>query len=43
MSGSSVGIDDMEIPKAKAEIIEAAEQEVREIEDQFASGLVTQG
>jgi DNA-directed RNA polymerase subunit beta' len=43
VSGSSVGIDDMEIPKAKAEIIEAAEQEVREIEDQFASGLVTQG
>lgn len=43
VSGSSVGIDDMEIPLAKAEIIESAENEVREIEDQFASGLVTQG
>ena len=33
----------MVIPDEKKEIIGAAEQEVREIEDQYASGLVTQG
>ena len=43
LSGSSVGIDDMVIPDEKKTIIESAEQEVREIEDQFNSGLVTQG
>ncbi|CBL43942.1 DNA-directed RNA polymerase beta\' subunit [gamma proteobacterium HdN1] len=43
LSGSSIGIDDMVIPQAKARIISEAEDEVREIEDQFASGLVTQG
>jgi DNA-directed RNA polymerase subunit beta' len=42
-SGSSIGIIDMEIPAEKAEIIRGAEDEVREIEQQFASGLVTQG
>src|SRR5690554_5134842 len=42
-SGSSVGIDDMVIPAAKAEILGKAEDEVREIEEQFASGLVTRG
>ena len=43
LSGASVGIDDMIIPDAKASIIEAAEEEVKEIEDQFSAGLVTQG
>ena len=43
LSGASVGIDDMVIPDEKKTILDAAEQEVREIEDQFASGLVTQG
>ena len=42
-SGSSVGIEDMVIPGAKVEIIAKAEDEVREIEEQFASGLVTRG
>ncbi len=42
-SGASIGIDDMVIPEAKKSIIESAEQEVREIENQYASGLVTQG
>ncbi|NVJ61851.1 MAG: DNA-directed RNA polymerase subunit beta', partial [Gammaproteobacteria bacterium] len=42
-SGASVGINDMEVPQVKAEIIARAEAEVREIEDQYASGLVTQG
>ncbi len=42
-SGSSVGIDDMVIPKEKAEIIDEAETEVAEIQEQFQSGLVTAG
>ena len=42
-SGSSVGINDMVIPQAKAKILASAEDEVREIEEQFASGLVTRG
>lgn len=43
LSGASVGIDDMVIPDEKKVIIDASEQEVREIEEQFASGLVTHG
>ncbi|WP_444996863.1 DNA-directed RNA polymerase subunit beta' [Aliikangiella sp. IMCC44359] len=43
LSGASVGIDDMVIPDEKKTIIDSAEQEVREIEEQFASGLVTHG
>ena len=42
-SGASIGVDDFVIPERKAAIIEEAEDEIREIESQFASGLVTQG
>ena len=42
-SGSSIGVNDFEIPDAKATIISEADEEVKEIEQQFASGLVTQG
>jgi DNA-directed RNA polymerase subunit beta' len=42
-SGASIGIEDMEIPDDKASIIEQADNEVREIESQFRSGLVTNG
>ncbi|OGT69268.1 MAG: DNA-directed RNA polymerase subunit beta' [Gammaproteobacteria bacterium RIFCSPHIGHO2_12_FULL_45_9] len=42
-AGLSIGIDDMLIPDEKGAIIARAENEVREIEQQFASGLVTQG
>lgn len=42
-SGASIGIEDMEIPDDKASIIEHADNEVREIESQFRSGLVTNG
>ena len=41
--GASIGIEDMEIPEDKALIIEQADNEVREIESQFRSGLVTNG
>ena len=42
-SGTSIGVNDFVIPDAKAEIIADADGEVKEIESQFASGLVTQG
>ncbi len=42
-SGSSIGINDFVIPKEKAHLIDMAEAEVKEIEDQYAAGLVTQG
>ncbi len=43
LSGVSVGIDDMVIPQAKYDLIEDAEAEVAEIQEQFQSGLVTAG
>ena len=43
ISGASIGVNDFEIPEEKAEIIERATGEVKEIEDQYASGLVTAG
>ncbi|WP_456268324.1 DNA-directed RNA polymerase subunit beta' [Kushneria sp. AK178] len=42
-SGASIGVNDFVIPDSKKEIIESAEEEVKEIEDQFSSGLVTAG
>lgn len=42
-SGVSIGIEDMEIPDDKSSIIDQADNEVREIESQFRSGLVTNG
>ncbi|VUD51230.1 DNA-directed RNA polymerase subunit beta' [Thalassocella blandensis] len=42
-SGASIGVNDFEIPASKAGIIDSAENEVKEIEAQYASGLVTQG
>ncbi len=42
-SGSSIGVNDFEIPEAKAALIEKAYDEVKEIEQQYSAGLVTQG
>jgi DNA-directed RNA polymerase subunit beta' len=42
-SGVSFGIEDMAIPEQKSSIIEAADEEVKEIQSQYASGLVTDG
>ncbi|OED36280.1 DNA-directed RNA polymerase subunit beta' [Chromatiales bacterium (ex Bugula neritina AB1)] len=42
-AGVSIGVEDMVIPEDKNAIIGGAETEVREIEDQYSSGLVTQG
>ncbi|MGD8784546.1 MAG: DNA-directed RNA polymerase subunit beta' [Thioalkalispiraceae bacterium] len=40
-AGVSFGLEDMVIPEAKAEILSKAEEEVKEIVDQYTSGLVT--
>ena len=42
-AGISIGVDDMVVPDEKREILEKAETAVREIEGQYASGLVTNG
>jgi len=42
-AGISISIDDMLVPPQKQGILEAAETEVKEIEQQYTSGLVTQG
>jgi len=42
-AGMSIAIKDMLIPKEKGQILGAAEAEVKEIEAQYTSGLVTQG
>jgi DNA-directed RNA polymerase subunit beta' len=41
--GISIAIDDMLVPKEKPGLIERAEKEVKEIEQQYVSGLVTAG
>ena len=42
-SGISIAIGDMLVPPQKAEIISRSEAEVKEIEQQYVSGLVTAG
>ncbi len=42
-SGVSIGINDLVIPENKGAIINDAEAEVKEIEAQYGSGLVTYG
>ena len=43
ISGVSIGVNDFVIPDEKVTIIDRAIDEVKEIEKQYASGLVTQG
>src|SRR5688572_32018350 len=42
-AGISFGVHDMTIPTQKQELIKASETEVKEIENQYTSGLVTAG
>ncbi len=42
-AGISICLDDMLVPPQKNELINTAEKEVREIDVQYTSGLVTQG
>ncbi|MGH8224787.1 MAG: DNA-directed RNA polymerase subunit beta', partial [Gammaproteobacteria bacterium] len=42
-AGASIGVNDMVIPPEKEKILAVAEAEVKDIENQYASGLVTVG
>ncbi|MGD8575195.1 MAG: DNA-directed RNA polymerase subunit beta', partial [Gammaproteobacteria bacterium] len=42
-AGVSIGVNDMVVPEEKEAILTQAEAEVKEIESQYASGLVTNG
>jgi DNA-directed RNA polymerase subunit beta' len=42
-AGISFGIDDIIIPEQKTRLVAAADTEVKEIQDQYSSGLVTNG
>ena len=41
--GVSIGLEDMAVPKGKSPIIDSSEKEVKDIQDQYSSGLVTEG
>ncbi len=41
--GISICIDDMKIPAAKPKLIQAAEDEVKQVHDQYSEGLITSG
>jgi len=43
ISGISIAIKDMLIPKKKTEILKQAEEEVKEIDAQYRNGLITDG
>jgi DNA-directed RNA polymerase subunit beta' len=43
LSGISISMKDMTIPSRKAGIIDKAEREVKKIDDQYKSGLITDG
>ena len=42
-AGMSISVHDMLVPQEKSSILENADAEVKEIQDQYSSGLVTQG
>jgi DNA-directed RNA polymerase subunit beta' len=42
-AGVSIGVDDMVVPLNKTKILSTAEREVKEIQEQYSSGLVTNG
>jgi len=42
-AGVSIGVDDMVVPQQKIKILATAEREVKEIQEQYSSGLVTNG
>ncbi|MFK7890297.1 MAG: DNA-directed RNA polymerase subunit beta', partial [Granulosicoccus sp.] len=43
LAGVSIGVDDMMVPDEKKILVERAESEVREIQNQYSEGLVTNG
>ncbi len=43
VAGISICIDDMKIPESKTALIAAADKEVKQVEEQYAMGLITSG
>ena len=43
LAGISIGVDDMVVPDEKYEIVDEAEGEVKHIQEQYSSGLLTEG
>ena len=43
LAGISIGVDDMVVPKEKHGLVDEAEAEVKHIQEQFSSGLLTDG
>ena len=42
-AGVSIGVDDMVVPESKQKALAGAEKEVKSIQDQYSSGLLTDG
>ena len=42
-AGVSIGVEDMVVPENKSEIIAKAEEEVKNFQEQYSSGLITDG
>ena len=42
-AGASIGLDDLQVPPEKKEILDRADKEVLDIQHQYASGVVTSG
>jgi len=43
LAGISIGVDDMVVPDEKHNIVDEAESEVKQIQEQYSSGLLTEG
>ncbi|HCL28251.1 MAG TPA: DNA-directed RNA polymerase subunit beta', partial [Candidatus Latescibacteria bacterium] len=43
LSGTTVAVDDVVVPKQKDEIIDEAQAEVKKVRDQYANGIITDG
>ncbi len=43
MSGLSIGIDDMQVPPKKVDLIQQAQKEVAEVYEQYNNGVITNG
>ncbi|OPX35780.1 DNA-directed RNA polymerase subunit beta', partial [candidate division KSB1 bacterium 4484_188] len=43
LAGSSIGLDDIVIPESKHKIVEKAYEEVRQLEEQYQMGIITDG
>jgi DNA-directed RNA polymerase subunit beta' len=41
LAGISIGIDDLQVPKGKIEVLKEAKEEVAKVEDQYRKGIIT--